>query len=139
MADQPLRQLDLMPYFVSVRKTKDKNRGVFAEKDFSKGEIIEQCPIIHLSAKEYRGCSKTILDFYFYEWKTTRDAAVVLGYGWIYNHSYTPNATYNRNFKKHLMVYKAIKPIKKGQEITVNYQGHPHSRKPINWFKVINS
>lgn len=31
------------------------------------------------------------------------------------------------------MVYRALKSIKKGQEITVNYNGEPDDMKPIDW------
>jgi len=31
------------------------------------------------------------------------------------------------------MVYRAIKPIKKGQEITINYNGEPDDMTPVDW------
>jgi len=34
------------------------------------------------------------------------------------------------------MVYRAIKPIKKGEEITVNYNSEPGDLTPIDWFDV---
>lgn len=34
------------------------------------------------------------------------------------------------------MVYTAIKPIKKGEEITVNYNGEPDDMTPIEWFDL---
>ena len=34
------------------------------------------------------------------------------------------------------MVYKAIRPIKKGEEITINYNGEPNDPNPIDWFEV---
>jgi SET domain-containing protein len=34
------------------------------------------------------------------------------------------------------MVYRAIKNIKKGEEVTVNYNGEPDEQTPIDWFEV---
>jgi SET domain-containing protein len=56
-----------------------------------------------------------------------------LGYGSIYNHSHSPNADWKQNFKTNSMVYRAIKPIKKGEEILVNYNGEPDDMTPIDW------
>lgn len=124
-------------YHVVVKSTKSKGRGVFAAKDFRRGEIIEKCPVIALSSAEYRKCRSTILDQYFYDWISASDAAAVLGYGMIYNHSYTPNATYHRQYSTQTLTYKALRDISRGEEITVNYQGHPKSTKKISWFKVV--
>ena len=34
------------------------------------------------------------------------------------------------------MTYRAIKDIKKGDEILVNYNGEPDDITPIDWFEV---
>ena len=61
---------------------------------------------------------------------------MVFGYGSIYNHSFDPNADWKQNFRTQSMVYRAIKPIKKGEEILVNYNGEPDDATPIDWFDV---
>ncbi|KKR69950.1 MAG: hypothetical protein UU12_C0033G0001, partial [Candidatus Woesebacteria bacterium GW2011_GWA2_40_7b] len=33
-------------------------------------------------------------------------------------------------------VFRAIKPIKKGEEILVNYNGEPDDESEIDWFEV---
>lgn len=109
--------------------------GVFATKDFKKGELIESCPIINLTPTERKHCEKTILNFYMYPWKSTKSASLALGYGSLYNHSYTPNADWKQNFKTNQMEYKAIKPIKKGEEVFVNYNGEPDDMTEL-WFDV---
>ncbi|HEX8923121.1 MAG TPA: SET domain-containing protein [Patescibacteria group bacterium] len=121
---------------IIVKRTANKGRAVFALKNFETDEIIESCPVLKLTPKERKHCEKTMLNYYVYPWKSTRSAAVVLGFGSIYNHSYTPNADWKQNFKTNCMVYRAIKPIKKGEEITVNYNGEPDDDKPIDWFEV---
>ncbi len=126
-----------MEFAIIVKRTPNKGLGVFATKTLKKGEIIETCPIINLTPAERKQCSKTVLDFYMYPWRSTRSASLVLGYGSIYNHSFSPNADWKQNFKTNRMVYKAIKDIKKGEEITVNYNGEPDDTTPIEWFDVV--
>lgn len=122
---------------IEVRRTAKKGRGVFALKDFKEGEIIEKCPVINITPKERKHCEKTVLNFYIYPWRSTRSGSVVLGYGSIYNHSFNPNADWKQNFKEENMVYRALKEIKKGEEVTVNYNGEPDDTTPIDWFEVI--
>lgn len=121
---------------ITLKKVPGKGRCVLAERDFKTGEIIESCPILSLTPTERKHCAKTLLNFYMYPWRSTRSASVVLGYGSLINHSFTPNADWKQNFKTETMVYRAIRPIKKGEEITVNYNGEPDDQTPIDWFEV---
>jgi uncharacterized protein len=126
-----------MKKVVAVQRiSKLKERGVVALKDFKTGEIIESAPVINITAKERKHLEKTILAYYMYPWRSTRSGAVALGYGSIYNHSFMPNADWKQNFKTNAMVYRAIKPIKKGEEILINYNGEPDDMKEIDWFEV---
>jgi len=124
-------------FAIEVRRTRNRGRGVFALKNFGKGEIIEKCPVINVTPKERKHCEKTILNFYIYPWRSTRSGSVVLGYGSLYNHSFAPNADWKQNFKEESMVYRALRDIKKGEEITVNYNGEPDDETPIDWFDVV--
>ncbi len=124
-----------MQQVIEVKNTKGKGRGVFALKSFKEGEIIEKCPVIVFTPKERKILEKTHLNYYIYPWRSTRSAAVILGYGFIYNHSFEPNADWKQNFKTGSMVYRAIKPIKKGEEILINYNGEPDDKKPLDWFE----
>lgn len=121
---------------ISVKKTSKKGRGIFAVRNIKKGEVIEICPVLTFSPKEREHLEKTQLGHYIYPWRSTRGACLVLGYGSIYNHSFSPNADWKQNFKTQSMVFRAIKPIKKGQEITVNYNSEPDDATPIDWFEV---
>lgn len=126
-----------MKKIIQVKRiSKSKGRGVFALKDFKVGEIIEKCPVINVTPKERKHCEKTILAYYIYPWRSTQSGSVVLGYGSIYNHSFNPNADWKQNFKEENMVYRAVRPIKKGEEITVNYNGEIDDKTPIDWFEV---
>lgn len=122
---------------IEVRGTSSKGRGVFALRDFKEGEIIESCPVINITPKERKRIQGTIFNYYIYPWRSTRSGSLVLGYGSIYNHSFSPNADWKQNFKTNSMVYRAIRPIKKGEEITVNYNGEPDDHTPIDWFEVV--
>ena len=102
-----------------------------------RGEIIETCPALIFNAKERKYLEKTPLSHYVYPWRSTRTAMVLMGYGFIYNHSFEPNADWKQNFKTSSMVYRAIKPIKKGEEILVNYNGEPDDKREIDWFDVV--
>ncbi len=121
---------------VEVKITPNKGRGVFALRDFKVGQIVESCPVINITPKERKQIEKTIFNYYIYPWRSTRSGSLVLGYGSIYNHSFTPNADWKQNFKTNSMVYRAIEPIKKGEEITINYNGEPDDTSDIDWFDV---
>lgn len=119
-----------------VGSSSENGRGVYALVDFKKGEIIERAPVINLTTKERKHMEKTIFTYYMYPWRSTRTGCVALGCGSIYNHSYDPNADWKQDFKKNEMVYTALRSIKKGEEITVNYNGEPDDQTPIDWFEV---
>ncbi len=119
-----------------VKNTPSKGRGVFALKDFKTGEIVESCPVINITPAERKRLEKTIFNYYIYPWRSTRSGCLALGYGSIYNHSFKPNADWKQNFKTNSMVYRAIRPIKKGEEILVNYNGEPDDMTKIDWFEV---
>lgn len=121
---------------IIVKNTPKKGRGVFALRDFKEGEIVETCPVINITPKERKILEKTIFNYYIYPWRSTLSGSLALGYGSIYNHSFSPNADWKQNFKTNSMVYRAVKPIKKGEEITVNYNGEPDDQTPVDWFEV---
>ena len=77
-----------------------------------------------------------LVTYFFYFGKKKERLAVALGFGSIYNHSYTPNATYKIKVKKKTIDFTAIKDIKKNEEITFNYSfGNPKNKNPL-WFEV---
>ena len=96
-----------------VKKSSLHGYGVFAEKNFRKGERIEECYII-IS----KGGDKTLEDFYF---DVKGKYALFTGFGSIYNHADEPNADYIISAKKCLATLTAAKAIAKGEEIFVSY------------------
>lgn len=121
---------------ITLKRLKHKGLAVFAEKNFRTGDEIERSPVLPLTPTERKHLEKTLLNHYIYPWRSTRSAALVLGYGSIYNHSFKPNADWKQDFRSTQMVYRAIRPIKKGEEITINYNGEPDDETPIEWFDV---
>lgn len=123
---------------LGVEEVPGKGRGVIAQKTFEEGDIIEECPVLVVEndAEEYPLLEKTIFDSYLYDWKGL--AAMVLGYGSIYNHSYKPNAYYKRDFDRKVMQYIALKKINPGEEIVINYNGDPTDTEPIGWFNLVD-
>jgi uncharacterized protein len=115
-----------------IKKT-TKGRGVFATRNIRSGEHIETCPAIVLSRKDRKLIDKTSLYDYYFSWSGGQ-AAIGLGYSSLYNHSYRPNATYVKDFKKRTITYICRTPIKKNEEIRVNYNGDPQSQEKV-WFE----
>lgn len=113
-----------------------QGNGVFATTDLRKGSIVEICPAIFMPIKEFEQIKQTKLFYYFYEY-SNKEFAIVLGYGSVYNHSYQPNAQYKFNYLRRVMEVKAIKPIKKDEEIFINYNYYSDDMTPLeSWFSV---
>jgi SET domain-containing protein len=122
--------------YISESGIPNAGRGIFAAKDIKKDELIEQCPVFVLPRKDYPVIKKTAMREYYFMWgKTT--IAVCFGYGSLYNHYYEANATYKKIIENQTIEFRAIKDIKKGEEITVNYNyGNPDDKKPL-WIQSI--
>lgn len=108
-------------------------RGIIAAEDIKKGQIIERCPIVLIPIQQDSILKETVFNNYTFEWNKTY-SAFVLGYGSLYNHSYTPNARYNMNYPHKQIVFTAIKDIAKGEEIFVNYNYEPTSKDPLDTY-----
>lgn len=110
---------------------------MFAAQQIKKGEVVEVCPLIIVPRSDMSNLKESILVTYFFYFGEKKDRlAVALGFGSIYNHSYTPNATYKIKAKEKTINFTAIKDIKKNEEITVNYNfRNPRNKNPL-WFAV---
>jgi len=119
-------------------KIENGGRGIFAFANIEKGEIIERCPIIVINEDEVKLLEKSELLNYYFMWGENKEkVAICLGFGSLYNHSYEPNATYEKFPEDNLIKFVAIKDIEKNEEITVNYNyGNPNDKKPL-WIKSI--
>jgi uncharacterized protein len=111
-------------------------KGIFATATISKHEILETCPLLLLTKEDTAIIDKTDLYNYYFAWNEN-NYAISLGFGSIYNHSYTPNAIYEKDFENNVIVFKAIQDIKELEEITINYNGNPQDKSPV-WFEQTN-
>lgn len=104
-----------------------KGRGVFTSKILNKGDLIEICPVIVMTYKEHQKLVGHIMENYTFVWDTRKKSvAILLGFGSLYNHSVKPNADYIKKLKEGVMVFKAMRRIKAGEEITIDY-GEMHA------------
>lgn len=119
-----------------VTRTEDRGRGVFTRNAIAKGETIEVCPMIVFSKSDRLSIDDTFLYEYYFEWgKNGKKGALALGYGSLYNHSYTPNAQYIPDFENNVLEFVSIRDIQAGEEITVNYNLDPDDNTPVWWEK----
>ncbi len=124
------------PKGIAIRRSDRGGRGVFAERRFAKGETIERCPVIVIPADQLDHIYETTLSNYVYPWiDKVEEAVMVLGFGSIYNHSFSPNADWLQDFTESVQSYVALRDIEQGEEITVNYNGPPDDGSPV-WFDV---
>ena len=122
---------------IEIRKSniEGAGRGIFATTVIKEGTIIESCPILLLPEKDYPLAKQTVLRNYYFLWKNS--AAICLGYGSLYNHSYEPNATYKKDLEKEQISFIALQDIQSGEEITVNYNyGNPDDKSKL-WIQDI--
>lgn len=108
-------------------------RGVFAKEKITEGELIEACPIVALpDPKDRDRLRKTGLVNYYFLWGNDRKrAAICLGWGSVYNHSFSPNARYEKAMDEGRMDFYALRDIDAGEEVTVNYNGAPTDTTPL--------
>ena len=106
--------------------------GVFAAHPFVAGELVECCPVIVCPPPEEALVEQTRLRGLYFTWKDDA-VAVALGYGSLYNHSWEPNAAYELDHRRRVVRFRAVQAIATGDEVTINYTGHPDGRGDL-WF-----
>lgn len=116
---------------IEVRNARKKGRGVFATKRIKKGQIIERVPLLIVTWDEI--ADSELADYAFVY--SAEKVAIALGFGSLYNHSYSPNARYDDDGKR-AKIFSAIRNIEAGEEITVNYNGDPENQDELD-FRVV--
>ena len=104
-----------------IKNVAEKGRGVFAAKPIRKGDIVEAAPVIVIPDEDVDLIDQTAMADYYFKWGESH-FALVLGYGSLYNFSELPNLSFEVDLINEVMIYRAIKSIKKDQELTVHYQ-----------------
>lgn len=111
-------------------------RGVFSAEPIPRDSLLEVCPVIVLPEEDVHHIEETHLHDYYFLWgENEKQCAIVLGYGSLYNHSFSPNAEYRADYPAGALCFYALRDIPAGEEITVNYNGDPRDDSPV-WFRV---
>lgn len=115
---------------LEVKNVKDMGRGVFALREFKKGHVIEYCPVALIPIKNKR--QRHITADYSFPWNEDF-VAISLGYGSLYNHSFSANAYVVQDENRECLIIKCHKTIQPGEQIFINYGGGPDC-KDGTWF-----
>ena len=125
----------IKPYLL-VASSNGKGRGVFTTEDIRSKSIIEISPVIVLPAKDRKTIDQTLMHDYIFEWgESRRQACIALGYVSLYNHSFASNCEYEMDYEYQLITIRTVRSIKKGEELTINYNGTWNDTKAL-WFEV---
>jgi SET domain-containing protein len=125
----------IKPYLF-LKTTFMKGRGVFTKEKIKAETIIEESPVIVMSAEDRKLLDKTLLHDYIFEWGINKDkCCMALGYVPLYNHSYSSNCEYFMDFEEATIQIKTVREIGAGEELTINYNGDWNNEKKI-WFEV---
>ena len=60
---------------------------------------------------------------------------MALGLVPMYNHSYESNCEYFMDYEKEIIEVKTMRVVKKGEELTINYNGNWNDNKKV-WFEA---
>jgi SET domain-containing protein len=120
--------------YLNIKSTINKGRGVFTNEKIAAGTVIEESPVIVMSAEDRKLLDKTLLHDYIFEWGVSKDkCCMALGFVPMYNHSYQSNCEYFMDFEDESIQVKTVKEIAVGEELTINYNGDWNDEKKI-WF-----
>jgi SET domain-containing protein len=121
---------------VRVAPAEGKGRGVFAQRNFAVGEIIEAAPVLFVPAEQWPHLERTVLDNYCFAWgEALEHAALGLGCSSFYNHADDPSAHTERDFAGRVIRFVARRPIELGDEVTFDYRSAYDEWFPM-WFDV---
>jgi uncharacterized protein len=121
---------------VYIKESGKKGKGIFTRDAIKKNTVIEVAPVLVLPEKERKWIDKSVLyDYYFLWGDDSKQTAICLGYGSLYNHSYSPNVIYEADYENGTITFITLRNIKAGEELLVNYNYETDEKKPM-WFDV---
>ena len=105
---------------------------MFAGKNYGIDDMVELAPYLEVNSKSVKGRLKdyTFAGSYDDKNESVLTNLIIMGNGMMYNHSYDPNIAYYFSEDKKDIQFVALKDIKKGDELMINY-GH-------GWWKQRN-
>jgi SET domain-containing protein len=119
--------------YLFIDNTERKGRGVYTSEAIPANTVVEVSPVIVIPAADRTHLDKTLLHDYIFEWQ--EGCCMALGYIPMYNHSYKSNCEYLMDYGDGTMLIKTVRPVKKGEELTINYNGDWNNGKKV-WFDV---
>jgi uncharacterized protein len=123
--------------FLFIAPAGNRGRGVFTSEAIAALTTIEIAPVIIMNANDRKLLDKTPLHDYIFEWGNNKEqCCMALGYVPLYNHSYTSNCEYEMDFEHAVISIKTMRPIEKGEQLFINYNGDWNDPKPV-WFETL--
>ena len=123
---------------VYIGATAGKGRGIFTSAAIKTGTVVENSPVIVLAPTDRKLLDQTLLHDYIFEWQPDGQELCCMALGWVpvYNHSYQANCEYFMEYDEETMYIQAIRDIKPGEELTINYNGDWNNEAKV-WFDVV--
>jgi hypothetical protein len=114
-------------------------RGVYAARAFEEGDVVETSPAVTLE-DSYR-CLPSSVQRIVFDWsylaKSEIKHAIALGFGSLYNHSDSPNLTYDADSVMKSIRFVASRKIIPHEHLTINYnQIDEGDERKISWFET---
>lgn len=113
-----------MKAIYSVQMVEGMGRGIIAERDIKRGEVITNCELLVLSPEDTIKVNETDLKWYVFTFdKNKKQDCLVMGDGEIFNHDDNANVLYGLidwNGRK-LMRFQACRDIKRGEQLFIDY------------------
>ncbi|KAA9037292.1 SET domain-containing protein [Ginsengibacter hankyongi] len=126
----------MLKQYLYLKEINEKGRGVFTKEKIEANIVIEKSPVIVMGAEDRVLLDRTLLHDYIFEWGKDKDkCCMALGLVSMYNHSYESNCEYFMDFDEESIQIKTVRPINKGEELTINYNGNWNDDKKV-WFEV---
>lgn len=109
---------------LKIKNSKKYGRHIVSTKKILKKTKIESTPLLLFSKKDRKIVNHTFLKKYIYHYPFKKNTdALAMGIGSFFNHSENPNVKFE--IKKNYVVFWAIKDIKAGDQLFIDYGYNP--------------
>ena len=119
--------------YLYIKDAGGRGRGVFTRESIPARTLIEESPVIVMTATDRPHLDKTLLHDYIFEWKD--GCCMALGLVPIYNHSYESNCEYFMDYEEQVIRVITVRQVKNGEELTINYNGDWNNASKV-WFEA---